>query len=97
MAKIVFRFSVPCDGEWHRLAFAGPIVHVACRKIDAVEFWAIDDGTDKQVREFMVAGTGEAVDGTLEHVGTALTAPRGPALPHGAFVWHLFERPGGAS
>lgn len=94
-ASRVLRYEVPVDDEWHEIV-AGEAVHVACRRLDAVEFWAIE-GTEF-TQTLRVFGTGQPLpDEPLKHVGTALS-PEAPERPimrgasYGALVWHLFRK-----
>jgi hypothetical protein len=81
------RYEVPVDDEWHGFALGGPIVHVAARRPDVVELWAVHY-TDRPVlesRTLRVVGTGQPLPyERLRHIGTAIT-------PDGALVWHLVE------
>lgn len=88
--KRILRTSIPVDDRWHSIEVHGPVVHVATRFEAEVEIWWLDDSAIVTwQRTFRVYGTGEDdVDGA--HVGSAIT-------PSGKFVWHLFERVGGAS
>lgn len=88
----VLRYEIPVDDQWHVLDLPrGPIVHVASRRPDVVEFWAIDaaDGITLPPRAFRVFGTGQPLPPAAgKHIGTAITAG-------GALVWHLMERDDG--
>jgi hypothetical protein len=86
VSKQVFRIVIPVDDQWHTLELSGPIIHVAARQEDTVEFWFVDDpAATPEMRAFRVAGTGEALAAAMaSHVGTAIT-------PSGRYVWHLFE------
>ena len=81
----IHRYEVPVDDRPHRHILGGPIVHVAARKVDTVEFWAIhdDDGIQQQ-RAFQVVGDGQELPAGARHVGTAIA-------PGDRFVWHLVE------
>jgi hypothetical protein len=83
----VFRYEVPADDHWHTVELSGPILHVAARRPDVVEFWAQTGAGLTQARTFRVFGTGHPLPPgvALAHRGTALAAG-------GALVWHLFER-----
>ena len=80
----IHRYEVPVGGP-HRLILGGPILHVASRITDTVEFWAIhdDDGIQQQ-RAFQVVQTAEEIPDGARHVGSAIA-------PGGRLVWHLFE------
>jgi hypothetical protein len=84
----IYRYEVPADGEPHRHILGGPVVHVASRSVDAVEFWAVYDvdGVQQQ-RAFQVVGTGHEIPASATYVGTAVA-------PGGWLVWHLFEMGG---
>lgn len=80
----ILRYEVPVDDEWHTVAIAGEVVHVASRRPDVVEFWAEHRGDFWAAdRKFRVYGTGQShVEG--RHVGTALVDGQ-------PLVWHLRE------
>ena len=81
----IHRYQVPVDDRPHRHILGGPILHVASRVTDSVEFWAIhdDDGMQQQ-RAFQVVQTAEEIPAGARHVGSAVA-------PGGRFTWHLFE------
>lgn len=80
----VLRYEVPVDDQPHGFALSGPIVHVAARLPNVVEFWALDsDLAGYDARHFQVYGTGHQIPEGWGHVGSALVGP---------FVWHLFEK-----
>ncbi len=81
----VYRYAVPCDGQWHDLELTGPIVKVDTRHEHAVEVWAIvRDAVGPTPRRFRVYGTGHDIPNTNQHVGSTVSVS-------GTFVWHLFE------
>lgn len=82
----VLRYTVPIDGKWHELTFAGNIVHVATRHEDVIEFWALaNPGHPVLTHRFRVFGTGYRIPvASYLHWGTAFT-------DNGALVWHLIE------
>lgn len=85
---MIYRYDVPVDDRWHDFDLTGPIVHVATRHPDRVEFWAIHDpGAAIEVTKLKVFGTGHPMDcpdgGQVAHIGTALVPPSG------GLVWHL--------
>jgi hypothetical protein len=84
--KAIHRYEVPVDDEWHTLDLTGEVLHVASRRRDVVEVWAIhDDQGDRLPRHFRIFGTGHPLpDGRLRHVGTAFA-------DGGELVWHLME------
>lgn len=82
--RAVFRYVVPVNDEAHDIELAGPIVHVATRQYDLVEFWAEAGEQESTVRTFQVFGTGQAIPHNSAYVGTALAG-------RGELVWHLFE------
>lgn len=92
MSRTIFRQSVDVDDQWHTLELHGPIIHVATRGEDYVEFWWIDDpAADPELRAFRVVGTGHPMAPALaHHVGTAIS-------PSGRSVWHLMEHQRAAS
>jgi hypothetical protein len=80
----IFRYEVPVDDRWHEHRLSGAVLHVAARRVDLVEFWALR--TDDQfvgTRRFRVFGTGHPLPAGLAYVGTALVGP---------LVWHLMEQ-----
>lgn len=81
------RWEVPVDDRPHTLPLTGQIVHVACRQVDLVEVWSLDDGSgEPDPRTFQVVGTGHAFPDDWQYRGTALS-------PSGRLVWHLMEVP----
>jgi hypothetical protein len=83
----ILRYEVPVDSDWHVLDLPrGPIVHVAARMPDIVEFWLLDQGDGLVLtRAFQIFGTGQPIPpAAAEHRGTAITAG-------GSLVWHLME------
>lgn len=80
----IFRFVVPIDDQWHELPATGPVLHVAARRFDAIEFWALAPGPDGPPagRRFRVVGTGQPIPSDATYHGTALA---------GGLVWHLVE------
>lgn len=84
----ILRWDVPVDGSEH-IVSTGRIVHVDCKTVEAVTFWAEDEG--EAVRTFRVYGTGQTIPRRWAHVGTALS-PEGDPGPRGTLVWHLFEQ-----
>ena len=76
------------DDQWHNLEVVGDPLHVAARKMDVVEFWAMEHpelGGPFHM-SFKVFGTGHPLDdGDLAYEGTVFAA-------EGRLVWHLFSR-----
>jgi len=87
----IHRFEVPVDGVWHNHWINGPVLHVAARRENVVEFWAqYNDTGDLSHRAFIVVGTGMVLPDVAGwmHVGSCLI---------NRYVWHLIEcRPQGA-
>jgi hypothetical protein len=82
----IHRYEVPVDDEWHALQLSGAVLHVAARRPDVVELWALNSGGIRLDRKFRVFGTGQPLpEERLSHMGTALAADGRP-------VWHLMER-----
>lgn len=82
----ILRETVPVDDRWHTFQLRGPIVHVATRHEDAVEFWYVsDDKAEPARRTFLVVGTEQPVPDGARYVRSAVT-------PSGQHVWHLVER-----
>jgi hypothetical protein len=79
----IHRREVPVDDLAHLLVLGGPVLAVACRKADVVEFWAVHDDAVAQHRWFQVFGTGQELPAGAFYCGTAID-PIGLA-------WHLFE------
>jgi hypothetical protein len=80
----VYRYEVPVDGRWHELDLSGAVLHVASRRPDVVDLWALHSGGPTLRRRFRVFGTGHPLPDGVCHVGTALAAG-------GELVWHVFE------
>jgi hypothetical protein len=80
--KRIYRYLVPVDDQWHDQDFDGEVLAVNCRRLDAVEFWAVEGGIVP--RCFRVVGTGHPMPEDARYVGTAVT-------PDGSLVWHLVE------
>lgn len=84
----IYRHEVPVDDCWHEIELTGPIIHVAARRPETVEFWAIHDASlPVTVPSFLVVGTGQPIESwgaskPHRYVGSAVTAG-------GALVWHL--------
>lgn len=88
MTKRIYRYEVPVDDCWHIIRSGKPL-HVACRQLDTVEFWAAspdDMAGSGEERHFRVYGTGHPMPDALTYVGTALA-------PGGHLVWHLVADP----
>lgn len=84
--KTIHRYEVPVDYRWHTLDLTGEILHVASRRPDVVEVWAVAD-TDvrPQSRRFCAFGTGQPLpEEHVQYVGSAFAAG-------GRLVWHLME------
>lgn len=81
----ILRFEVPVDDRWHEVPAASPPLHVACRKLDVVEFWAFGVTEDIRSQKYRVFGTGHPLDDAVNYVGTALA-------PGGGLVWHLMAK-----
>lgn len=85
MSARIFRYMVDVDDRIHAHDLRGEIVAVGCRKLDAVEFWSVDDEDEPyDVRRFTVVGTGHPLPEGGIHRGTAVA-------PGGQLVWHLIE------
>lgn len=84
-APTIYRYEVPVDDRWHRLVLTGPILHVASRRPEVVEVWALANDHRPEVCELRAFGTGQPLPADAHrYVGTALV---------GRLVWHLYERP----
>lgn len=84
--QAVLRWTVPIDGAWHTLIYAGHIVHVAARRDDIIELWTLaNPGHGAVAHRLRVFGTGFLIPvSNYLHWGTAFT-------DGGALVWHLIE------
>jgi hypothetical protein len=87
----VYRYEVPIDDQWHACDLSGAILHVDCRRYDAVEFWALSTDGPQIARHFRVFGTGHPVPADAVPCGSALSPHGGFAAERGELVWHLFE------
>jgi len=89
MARI-YRYEVPVDDRWHEVALYGDPIHVDCRQLNIVEFWAIHcearDSVPTWTRSFMVVGTGHELPPDYWRTWGSVIAPGG------LLVWHLIER-----
>lgn len=89
MSRVVYRYSLPVDGEWHTFDLpsvtrGGRLLHVASRATEMIDFWVLNIPAQELVpREFRVFGTGEPMSLLCTHWGSAVD---------GQYVWHLFER-----
>jgi hypothetical protein len=82
----IYRYEVPVDEEWHKITLTGPILHVASRESDIVEFWSWTNDHPPISYMFKAFGTGWPVPeivSSIQYVGTALAT--------NGFVWHLFR------
>jgi hypothetical protein len=81
----IYRYEVPVDDLWHIHNLRGDIVHVGCREVSVVEFWATHDPDNYPPvqRWFQVFGTGQPLPDSADYRGTAVAGP---------LVWHLYER-----
>lgn len=80
----IYRYEVPVDDEWHAIE-CSPALHVDCRELTVVEFWAHPAPEGTKARKFRVYGTGQEIDKAAMYVGTALA-------PGGGLVWHLMAK-----
>lgn len=88
--RAVYRYEVPVDDQWHEITMWGgsPVLHVAARQLDVVEFWAEYRDWEWQTgpRWFRVFGTGQPLaESPMQHRGVALAGAAGQ------LVWHLYE------
>jgi hypothetical protein len=81
----ILRYEVPVDDRWHTIR-CSPVLYVACRQVDTVEFWAhsMEEGLAPE-RKFRVFGTGQPLEDKITYVGTAIA-------PGGSLVWHLMAK-----
>lgn len=81
--KAIYRYEVPVDGQVHAIELSGKILHVASRRPEVVEFWALSSGGVSITRRFRVYGTGHTLpEGPVTMCGTALDRD---------YVWHLVD------
>jgi len=85
----VWKYNVPVDDQVHEIEMPvlAEIVHVgrAMSGFDALSFWAeVDPEQTREVRRFMVYGTGHPISRGARHHGTVVFLN----LP---LVWHLYE------
>ena len=82
----IFRHEVPVDDREHEYVITGDPVAVACRDVNKVEFWTLDDSdAEGRKRRFVVVGTGHSLSPyVVRHWGTAIA-------PGGQLIWHLVE------
>lgn len=93
MTEHIFRYEIPVDDQWHDLDLYGPIVHIACRRPDTVEVWAVHHdhpphpGVARISSAYRAVGTGQPIPGRRgfwQHIGTCIA-------PGGDLVWHLIK------
>lgn len=85
MSSRIFRYEVPVDDQWHRIEGCLAPLHVDCRQLDVVEFWAWEYTDTTVADEYRVIGTGKPIDDPIQYMGTAIA-------PGGHLVWHLVRR-----
>jgi hypothetical protein len=84
----VHRYEIPVDDQTHQISLTGDVLHVATRRVDVVEVWALAGSRPPQTHHVRVVGTGHR----LTAGAGRLAAYWGTAIvPGGALVWHLFE------
>lgn len=81
----IFRYEVPVDDRVHHIKTEWPPIHVSCRDLHTVEFWATSGVGSAEERDFIVVGTGHPLPKDFIPVGTAID-------PSGNLVWHLMAR-----
>lgn len=84
-ATQIFRYEVPVDDQWHVIPGCSGVLHVGCRELETVEFWANPVPESMYSRAFRVYGTGHAIEPGAMYVGTAVA-------PGGSLVWHLMSK-----
>lgn len=85
MDRVIYKYNIPVDDQWHDLALIGEILHVAAPDVDSVKIWAMHNPNSLLTRTFRVFGTGHPIPWNGIYRGTALT-------PSGRLVWHLIEQ-----
>lgn len=84
----ILRWDVPVDDAWHVVPLSGAVVHVAARRPDVVELWAVDSGAEwREPRRFRVFGTGWPIPDDVQFRVVGAAAAAG-----GSLVWHLIEQ-----
>jgi hypothetical protein len=93
MTRRVLRYTVRVDDGRQVLELPrSPILHVACRQSESVDFWMEADVDSDltllggQFRTLLVVPTGGEVPADMAHVGSCVS-------PAGTYVWHLYCRP----
>jgi hypothetical protein len=66
--QAIHRYEIPVDDRWHILGLSGPVVHVASRRPNVVEVWAIRNGGPELMRILRVFGTGQPMLADLRWV-----------------------------
>lgn len=89
--KTIWKYEVEADDQVAKIVMprGAEIVHVGFqthRNIDICTFWVLVEPSsmNKEVRNFIVRGTGQPIDTNEVYVGTAIVL----SVP---LVWHLFE------
>lgn len=98
-ARVVYRYEVPVDDEWHDLELCGPLPPklVASRYPDTVELW-VEGRPDTPVpARLRVFGTGQPIPHGATHQGSCLnetsevlTRKGIGRVTRGQLVWHLY-------
>jgi hypothetical protein len=86
VTRVIYKYPVPVDDQWHEVLTPGPsvIVHVDCQgAFGTVNLWAeVDiDAAGSLTRKMRAFATGQAIPDGIYYVGTALAGP---------FVWHVY-------
>lgn len=80
----IFRYEVPVDDRVHGHRLSGPVLHVECRQLHVIEFWAKTGVQAPYMGYFRAYGTGHDIpDGGVTYHGTVLDGD--------ILVWHLFS------
>jgi hypothetical protein len=99
------RYEVPVDDKWHRIDHLEDVVHVDCRNVDVVEFWAtdpvsvrrVDTGDAKLISATYTAERSSGQRWEYRVFGTGHPDVDGlyvgtALAAGGVLVWHLFRR-----
>lgn len=86
MTRVIYKYAVPVDDEWHEVSMPGPsrVVYVNCpQSFEIVNLWAEVDieGVGDSRRRMRVFGTGQAIPDGASYVGSTLAGP---------LVWHVY-------
>ena len=88
--KVIRRYEVPIYHGWVERELRGPVLHVASRDPETVEFWAVyDDTLVSHRRDFTVLNSEADIPRNSLYHGTVVWRA---TVNHGDEVWHLISR-----